>query len=51
MAASRPTADIGTLAPTLIGAAHLLFADTDSGPPGAAVIARVVTTVLASVAT
>jgi AcrR family transcriptional regulator len=42
-------ADIGTLAPTLIGAAHLLFADTDNAPPGAAAIARVVATVLASV--
>jgi AcrR family transcriptional regulator len=42
-------ADIGTLAPALIGAAHLLFADTDSAPPDAAAIARVVTTVLASV--
>jgi AcrR family transcriptional regulator len=42
-------ADIATLAPTLIGAAHLLFADTDSPPPDAAAIARVVTTVLASV--
>ncbi len=43
-------ADIGTLAPTLIGAAHLLFADTDS-PPDAAAVTRVVTTVLASVTT
>ena len=42
-------ADIGTLAPTLIGAAHLLFADTDNPPPDAAAITRVVTTVLASV--
>ena len=42
-------ADVGTLAATLIGAAHLLFADTDSSPPGAAAIARVVATVLASV--
>ena len=41
-------ADIGTLAPTLIGAAHLLFADTDNPPPDAAV-ARVVATVLAGV--
>jgi AcrR family transcriptional regulator len=43
-------ADIGTLAPTLVGAAHLLFTDTDSGPPDAPAIARVVATVLASVA-
>jgi AcrR family transcriptional regulator len=42
-------ADIGTLAPALIGAAHLLFADADSAPPGAAAVARVVTAVLASV--
>ena len=47
-----PTADIGTLAPTLIGAVHLLYADADasgrdeSGPDPAAV-ARVVDTVLA----
>ena len=44
-------ADIGTLAPTLVGAAHLLFADTDSPPPDAAAVTRVVTTVLASVTT
>jgi AcrR family transcriptional regulator len=48
-----PTADIGTLAPTLIGAVHLLYADADgsgrdeSGPAPAAVD-RVVDTVLAS---
>jgi AcrR family transcriptional regulator len=42
-------ADIGTLAPTLIGAAHLLFADTDNSPPDAAAVTRVVTTVLAGV--
>ena len=41
-------ADIGTLAPTLIGAAHLLFTDADSTPEAAAV-ARVVATVLATV--
>jgi AcrR family transcriptional regulator len=40
-------ADIGTLAPTLIGAAHLLFTDTD-GTPEPAAVARVVTTVLAA---
>jgi AcrR family transcriptional regulator len=38
-------ADIATLAPTLMGAVHLLFADTD-GAPGRADIIRVVTTVL-----
>jgi len=37
--------DIGTLAPTLIGAAHLLFTDAD-GTPGPAAVARVVDTVL-----
>ncbi|MCC3327509.1 hypothetical protein [Nocardia abscessus] len=26
-------ADIGALAPTLIGTAHLLFADREAGPP------------------
>jgi hypothetical protein len=41
-------ADVGTLAPALIGAAHLLFSDTDSPPPDAAAVTRVVTTVLAS---
>lgn len=42
-------ADIGTVAPTLIGAAHLLLADADSGLLGAAAVARVVATVLAGV--
>ena len=40
-------ADIGTLAPTLIGAAHLLFADAD-GTPEPAAVARVVAAVLAA---
>jgi len=40
-------ADIGTLAPTLIGAAHLLFTDAD-GSPGPAAVARVVAAVLAA---
>jgi AcrR family transcriptional regulator len=40
-------ADIGTLAPTLIGAVHLLFTDAD-GAPEAAAIARVVAAVLAA---
>jgi AcrR family transcriptional regulator len=43
-------ADIATLAPTLVGAAHLLFADADGGGPDSAAIARVVTTVLAGAA-
>jgi AcrR family transcriptional regulator len=42
-----PSADIATLAPTLIGAAHLLFADSGGAPDDAA-IARVVSAVLAS---
>jgi AcrR family transcriptional regulator/predicted kinase len=45
-----PAADIATLAPTLIGAAHLLFTDTDStdgADPDRAAIARIVATVLA----
>ena len=46
-----PGADIGALAPALIGAAHLLFADTDGPPPDAAAVTRVVTAVLASVTT
>ena len=40
-------ADISTLAPTLTGAAHLLFTDAD-GPPEPAAVARVVTAVLAA---
>jgi len=40
-------ADILTLAPTLIGAAHLLFTDTD-GAPEAAAVARTVAAVLAA---
>ena len=40
-------ADISTLAPTLIGAAHLLFTDAD-GTPEPAAVARVVATVLAA---
>ena len=42
-------ADIGTLAPTLIGAAHLLFTDAD-GTPEPAAVARVVDTVLGAAA-
>ncbi|HCU95832.1 MAG TPA: TetR family transcriptional regulator [Actinobacteria bacterium] len=40
-------ADTGTLAPTLIGAAHLLFTDVD-GTPEPAAVARVVAAVLAA---
>jgi AcrR family transcriptional regulator len=42
-------ADIDTLAPTLIGAGHLLFAGRGASPPEADAIARVVTTVIAGV--
>jgi AcrR family transcriptional regulator len=40
-------ADISTLAPTLIGAVHLLFTDAD-GAPEAAAVARTVAAVLAA---
>jgi AcrR family transcriptional regulator len=42
-------ADIRALAPTLIGAAHLLYADADNPPSDAAAVSRVVATVLAGV--
>jgi hypothetical protein len=38
------------LAPTLIGAAHLLFAGRDGIPPGAEAVRSLVTTVIAGVA-
>jgi AcrR family transcriptional regulator len=40
-------ADVATLAPTLIGAGHLLFADRESTPPEAGAVHKVVTTVIA----
>ncbi|MET9832857.1 helix-turn-helix domain-containing protein [Streptomyces sp. NPDC006385] len=40
-------ADIDTLAPTLVGAGHLLFADRTSAPPQTAAIRKMVTTVIA----
>ncbi len=40
-------ADVDTLAPTLLGASHLLFADRDGGPPQADAVHRMVTTVIA----
>lgn len=43
-----PDADIDTLTPALIGAAHLLFTDRNSSPAELAALRRVVTTVLAS---
>jgi AcrR family transcriptional regulator len=42
-------ADIGTLAPTLLGAGHLLFADRTGLPPDAEAVRKVVTTVIAGV--
>ncbi len=42
-------ADIDTLAPTLIGAAHLLFADRTSPPPEPGAVRRMVSTVMAGV--
>ena len=42
-------ADVGTLAPTLLGAAHMLFADRHGAPPETDVVRKVVTTVLAGV--
>ena len=43
-------ADVDTLAPTLIGAAHLLFAGREGVPPGAGAVRKLVTTVIAGVA-
>jgi hypothetical protein len=40
-------ADVDTLAPTLIGAAHLLFADRTGAPPEAGAVRKMVVTVLA----
>ena len=40
-------ADVGTLAPTLLGAAHLLFADRTSGAPELEAVRKVVTAVIA----
>nr|WP_205831082.1 TetR/AcrR family transcriptional regulator [Microbispora sp. CL1-1] len=42
-------ADVDTLAPTLLGASHLLFADRDGGPPQADAVHKMVTTVVAGV--
>jgi len=43
-------ADVDTLAPTLIGAGHLLFAGREDTPPEAGAVDKVVTTVIAGVA-
>jgi AcrR family transcriptional regulator len=40
-------ADVDTLAPTLIGAGHLLFADREAAPPEPEAVRKVVTTVIA----
>jgi AcrR family transcriptional regulator len=42
-------ADVDTLAPTLIGAGHLLFAGREGIPPEAGAVHKVVTTVIAGV--
>ena len=44
-----PDADVDTLAPTLIGAAHMLFASWEGGAPEPAAVRRYVATVLAGV--
>lgn len=42
-------ADVETLAPTLIGGGHLLFADRNGAPPEAEAVRKTVATVLAGV--
>ncbi|MCQ8771625.1 TetR/AcrR family transcriptional regulator [Streptomyces telluris] len=44
-----PDADVDTLAPTLIGAGHLLFADRKAAPPDAEAVRALVTSVIAGV--
>lgn len=44
-----PDAEVDVLAPTLLGAAHLLFADREAGPPDRAAVRRTVTAVVAGV--
>jgi AcrR family transcriptional regulator len=44
-------ADVGTLAPTLVGAGHLLFADRESATPDEDAVRRIVTTVMAGALT
>ena len=43
-----PGADLGTLAPMLVSAVHLLFTDTDGHPPPEAAVTRTVTAALAA---
>jgi len=42
-------ADVGTLAPTLIGAGHLLFASREGAAPEPEAVRKVVTAVIAGV--
>jgi hypothetical protein len=42
-------ADVDTLAPTLIGAGHLLFAGREGTPPEPEAVRKMVTTVIAGV--
>jgi AcrR family transcriptional regulator len=42
-----PGTDVDVLAPTLLGAAHLLYADREAGRPDAAAVRKVVATVVA----
>jgi AcrR family transcriptional regulator len=46
----RAAPDIATLAPSLIGAVHLLFADQETGPPDAETLRKVVAVVLGGAA-
>ena len=41
-----PDADVDTIAHTMIGAAHLLFADRTGAPPASSAVRKMVTTVL-----
>jgi AcrR family transcriptional regulator len=45
----EPGADVDTLAPTLIGATHLLFANREGAPPGPGAVEKVVTAVIGGV--
>ncbi|MGY6026957.1 TetR/AcrR family transcriptional regulator [Streptomyces spinosirectus] len=45
-----PDADVDVLAPTLLGAAHLLYADRESGAPDRETVRRTVTAVVAGAA-
>ena len=44
-----PDADVATLAPTLIGAGHLLYADRTGTPPDPGAVRKMVTTVIGGV--